>query len=169
MNFLELVKSRYSVRGYLQRGVEPEKLEYILQCARVAPSACNRQPWRIIVLRDTEARQSVAESASRFGWLNEAPLLLVVVADDSQAWHRGCDGRNHADIDAAIITEHIVLAATEQGLGSCWVCAFDVEQCHKALSLGNNERAVAIIPIGYASGEPSSRPRKEIEQIVDFR
>lgn len=166
MNFLELVKSRHSVRGYSSREVEPEKLEYILECARLAPSACNRQPWQIVLVSSPLAREVVAASAPRFGWLGQAPLMLVVVANEKEAWVRGCDGRNHADIDAAIIAEHIVLAAAEQGLGSCWVCAFDLEKCNAALQLGEGERAVAIIPIGYAEDEGANRPRKEMFEIV---
>lgn len=167
MNFLELVKNRYSVRSYQPRDVEPEKLVYLLECARLAPSACNRQPWRLMVVRDVARRKAVCEAAARFVWMKEAPLLLVVCVDESEAWVRGADGRNHADVDAAIVTEHLVLAAAEQGLGSCWVCAFDPSKCRAALGIEEPLRPVAILPIGYPADEHQSRPRKSREEIVN--
>lgn len=166
MNFLELVKARYSVRHYTSRPVEEEKIAYILECGRLAPSACNRQPWHLFVVRDSVQREAVAASAARFGWLQEAPLLLVVCVDDSAAWVRSKDGRNHADVDAAILTEHLTLAATEQGLGSCWICAFDPALCSEALSLRTALRPMAILPIGYPASEAGPKLRKTTEEII---
>ncbi len=166
MNFLDLVQSRRSIRHYAPHDVEPEKIDYLLECARLAPSACNRQPWQIQVVRTPEHRTAVAEAAARFGWLQEAPLLLVVTVDDQEAWTRSSDGHNHSDVDAAILTEHLVLAATEQGLGCCWVCAFDPEKCRSALQLPATLRPVAILPIGYPAEEPTSRTRKPMEEIT---
>ena len=169
MNFLELVKSRYSVRSFQERNVEPEKLAYLLECARLAPSACNRQPWRLIVVREKALREAVCDAAARFVWMREAPLLVVVCVDESEAWVRGADSRNHADVDAAIVTEHLVLAAAEQGLGSCWVCAFDPTKCRAALSIEEPLRPVAILPIGYPADEHQTRPRKTTNEIVTQR
>ena len=143
MDFLQLAKKRYSAREYSPKEVEQEKLEYILECARLAPSAVNHQPWRFIVAKSDEARKA------------------------SEAWVRGCDAKNHADIDTAIAVEHICLAATELGLGSCWVCNFDVSQLKDSLHLCSDEYPVAIIPIGYVdkfSAKPKSR--KNMGEIV---
>lgn len=169
MNFLELVKSRCSVRHYADRAVEPEKLAYILECGRLAPSACNRQPWQVQVVLTPERRKAVAEAAARFGWLKEAPLLLVVCVNDSEAWTRSADGHNHSDVDGAILTEHLVLAAAEQGLGSCWICAFDPIRCCEALDLSAELRPVAILPIGYPAEEHQVRPRKAMSEIIKER
>ena len=164
-NFLELVKARYSSRAYSDRKVEPEKVEYLLECARLAPSAVNLQPWHFIVVEGADMRSKLAECYKR-EWLREAPLYIVVCADKAQSWKRRKDGHDHADIDAAIAIEHICLAATEQGLGSCWVCNFDAELCSQVLNLEGELYPVAIIPIGYATDEPTEKRRKALEEIV---
>ncbi|MBE6195556.1 MAG: nitroreductase [Rikenellaceae bacterium] len=165
MNFLELVKNRYSVRSFQERSVEPEKLEYLLECARLAPSACNRQPWRYIVVRDKARREALCGAAARFEWMQTAPLFVVICTNDSEAWVRSSDGRNHSDVDAAITTEHLCLAAVEQGLGTCWICAFNVEKCRQALDLDPALRPVVILPIGYPAVEPHRKVRKELAEI----
>lgn len=165
MNFLELVKSRYSVRSFQERDVEPEKLAYLLECARLAPSACNRQPWRYLVVRDKQQREALCGAAERFTWMHTAPLFIVVCTDDSEAWVRRSDNHNHSDVDAAITTEHLCLAAVEQGLGSCWVCAFDVEKCREALQIDPALRPVVILPIGYPAVEAHDKIRKPLHEI----
>lgn len=164
-NFLDLVKSRYSSRSYSDRAVESEKIEYLLECARLAPSAVNLQPWHFIVVESEEKRTRLPECYKR-EWLREAPLYIVVCADKSQSWKRRKDNYDHADIDAAIAIEHICLAATEQGLGSCWVCNFDVEICSEILGLEGDVYPVAIVPIGYANDEPTEKKRKSLDEIT---
>ncbi len=163
-NFLELVKARYSVRSYSDRKVEPEKVEYLLECARLAPSAVNFQPWRFLVVESDEMRARLQECYVR-EWFREAPLYIVVCADKAQSWKRKLDGHDHADIDAAIATEHICLAAAEQGLGSCWVCNFDVDLCSEILDLEGELYPVAIVPIGYSADEPTTKKRKMPDEI----
>jgi len=166
MNFLELATRRHSVRNYSERPVEKKKIEYLLECARLAPSACNRQPWRFLVVR-SEERRSALQSCYERSWFGRAPLYIVVCADDDAAWHRTFDNRNHADVDAAIAAEHICLAAEEQGLGSCWVCAFDPEKCIEALGLEAPLRPVAILPIGYAADDtPQPKNRRPLNETV---
>ena len=99
-------------------------------------------------------------------WLREAPLYIVICGNKAQSWKRRADGHDHADIDAAIATEHICLAATEQGLGSCWVCNFDVARCSEILGIEGDLYPVAILPIGYATDEPTEKKRKSLEEIV---
>lgn len=166
MNFLELVKERRSVRAYLPQEVEAEKIDYLLECGRLAPSACNRQPWRLIVVRD-EARRKALRTAYDREWFGQAPVCIVVCVDDSEAWTRSCDGRCHSDVDAAIVAEHLVLAAAEQGLGYCWVCAFDPARCTEALGIEAPLRPVALLPIGYpAPAAASPKNRKPTDEIV---
>lgn len=164
-SFLELVEARYSSRSYSDRAVEPEKVEYLLECARLAPSAVNFQPWKFVVVESAEKRARLQECYLR-EWFREAPLYVVVCADKAQSWKRKLDGHDHADIDAAIATEHICLAATELGLGSCWVCNFDADLCSEVLDLEGELYPVAIVPIGYPTDEPTSKKRKPIEDIV---
>lgn len=165
-NFLELVKKRRSVRGYEPRAVEREKLEYILECARLAPSAVNFQPWRFYVVAGESRKRALCECYPR-EWFATAPLFIAVCVDTGESWKRSSDGHDHADIDAAIAAEHICLAAADRGLGSCWVCNFDVDKCRSALELEPAVRPVALIPIGYASeNSVSERPRKPLLEIA---
>lgn len=165
MDFLELTKKRYSVRSYTSQEVEKEKLDYILECARYAPSAVNKQPWQFIVIQSELQKKS----CKRFTLPNGLwkPPYIIVCANDSVAWTRQYDNKNHADIDAAITTEHICLAAAEQGLGTCWVCNFDIDECKHSLGLSANIHPVAIIPIGYpADSKHNPTARKSIDEIV---
>ena len=159
MNFLDLVKARYSVRSYRPQAVEREKVEYLLECARLAPSAVNFQPWRFFV---------VASDARREGFA-EAPRCIAGCVDESVAWKRKSDGHDHADIDAAIAAEHICLAAAEQGLGSCWVCNFDVPLCREALELPATLRPVVLIPVGYPADAPTQKKRKSPDEVAEWR
>lgn len=166
MNFLELVKLRSSVRSFSGKAVEPEKLEYLLECARLAPSAVNYQPWQFFVASSAEAKEKLQRCYNR-EWFTSAPLYILACGDASQSWKRGSDGKDHLDIDVAIAVEHICLAAAEQGLGTCWVCNFDAALCRQELNLPENLIPVAIIPLGYPAGSVERRGnRKGVEEIV---
>lgn len=168
MNFLELSKQRYSARNYSSDIIEQEKLDYILECARFAPSAVNYQPWHFFIVKSDKQKRLIQQSYPR-EWFAEAPLYIVVCAESSVAWVRKTDNKNHSDIDAAITTEHICLAATEQGLGSCWVCNFDSDTLKENLHLSPNEYPVAIISLGYVKKLPEkSSQRKDITEIVSI-
>lgn len=165
MNFLELVKSRYSARNYKPDRIEQEKIDYIIECARFAPSAVNYQPWHFIIVKSEEQRHKLQQCYPA-KWFVQAPLYIVICADETLAWERKYDGKNHADIDAAIATEHICLAAAEQGLSSCWVCNFDTDMFKSAVQLPSGQYPVAIIPLGYVRELPDQpSPRKEIDEI----
>ncbi|HEY3418576.1 MAG TPA: nitroreductase family protein [Armatimonadota bacterium] len=168
MSFYDLINARCSRRKYAQTPVPDEKIQRILGAARLAPSACNRQPWHFFVVRDAALRRRLFPQ-ERQGWIAEAPVVLVACSYPEQAWVRGADGKNHADVDLAIAMEHIILAATEEGLGSCWICAFDPETVRRALELPAEMEPVAITPLGYADGEPIQRNRKALEEIVSWR
>ena len=166
-SFLEIVSARRSVRSYTSQEIESDKLEYVLNAARLAPSACNIQPWSFIVVKDSETQKKLQDCYSR-EWFNSAPVYIIACADHSQSWKRKSDGKDHADIDLAIATEHLCLAATELGLGTCWVCNFDVDLCSRLFDLPKHIEPVAIIPIGYPEstelqGNPS---RKELPEII---
>ncbi|MBK5719522.1 nitroreductase family protein [Dysgonomonas sp. Marseille-P4677] len=167
MNFLELTKKRRSIRQFISKEVEKEKLNYILECARFAPSAVNIQPWLFFVVQsDTKKRELQKAYPNR--WIDSAPIYIVACADFEQSWKRSYDNKDHADIDLSIAIEHICLAATEQGLGACWVCNFDPSICSQALELQNSIYPVAIIPIGYYNTELKPSNRKAIEKVVKF-
>jgi len=166
MTFLELVKSRISVRQYTSEKVEDDKLAYILECARLAPSAVNYQPWQFLVIKNDNVKCLIQE-CYHAKWLVEAPVYIVACSDTAQSWKRGSDGKDHADIDIAIAVEHICLAAAEQGLGTCWVCNFNVQKCAELLNLPENIHPAVIIPIGYTTQSVSRNPnRKSNEEII---
>ena len=163
MNFLELVKNRYSCRSYQPRGIEPQKLEYILECVRFAPSAVNRQPWRFHIIDSDDARAKLHQCYNR-DWFRTATCYIIASVLHHEEWVRA-DGKAHGDIDIAIAVEHLCLAATEQGLGTCWVCNFDAVLCKELFALPDDEEPAVLIPIGYAADEPKEKQRKAIADI----
>ncbi len=165
-NFLELVKSRHSVREYSSQEVEQDKIDYILECARLAPSAVNKQPWGFIVVKSEEKKEILRDCYHR-EWFKQAQLYIIVYVDEDKAWVRSSDSKNHCDIDASIAIEHICLAAADQGLGTCWVCNFDTEKCKTDFEIGPTSHPVALLPIGYPDEKNSTNPmRKEKEELV---
>ncbi len=165
MTFKELCEARYSVRSYKDEAIPADKLDYIKECARLAPSAVNFQPWKLLMVTSEEGLAKVCATYNR-EWIRTAKAVIIVVAQKDKAWVRAADGKYHGDIDAAIITEHICLAAAEQGLGTCWVCNFDAALCHEAFSLSDSEEAVVLIPIGIPADENCpQKKRKDIEEI----
>jgi nitroreductase len=164
MDFFDTLASRRSVRAYSPRSVEEDKLERILEAALRAPTACNNQPFRILVLR-TEGREAELKRIYGQAWFAAAPLALLVCSVPGSAWSRR-DGKNYADVDAAIVMEHIVLAATAIGLGSCWVGAFDPGAAREILGLEPGWEPIAFTPLGYAAESPEARPRKALSELV---
>ena len=172
MNFKEICKDRYSVRSYLSKEIEKEKIDYILECARLAPSAANRQPWLFYVVTNKEVCEGLHNAYPR-DWFAEAPLYIVICKDTAQSWKRtNSDGKDHADIDIAIAAEHLCLAALEQSLGACWVCNFDPQMVRDTLKIEDpSVEPVVIFPIAYideANSKHPKRVRKEISEIVKW-
>lgn len=149
MSFIELAKERYAVRAYKDTAVEQEKLDRILEAAKVAPTACNNQPQKIYVVKSEEKRKALAEvTPCTFG----APVIFVVGYDnDRSAKGMIYEGHDFGDTDAAIVCTHMMLEAWEQGLGSCWVGYFNEEKVKAALGLPENVRVRDLLPVGYAA------------------
>lgn len=169
MNFISIAKQRRSVRSYTERKVEPEKLDRILEAAHVAPTAANLQPVRLIVVQSEEGLAKIGTAAELYG----APLAVIVCADHEKAWVRPFDQKQTSDIDASIITDHMMLQATELGLGSVWICYFKPDVLSKTLGLPENLEPVNILAIGYADGETADpdrfdKERIPIEQLVSY-
>jgi len=160
--FLDLVKKRYSVRNYLDKPIEEEKLNYILECGRLAPSAANYQPWQILVIKEAILREKICSTYNR-DWLRRAPVILVFCGDHQQGWKRS-DGKDHVDIDVAILVDHITLAAAELDLGTCWICAFNAGKCSEILDLPGHLEPIAYLPVGYPSKKPDDRNRHLIRK-----
>ncbi|MFU0799738.1 MAG: nitroreductase family protein [Xylanivirga thermophila] len=165
MAFFELAKKRYSVRQFKNQPVEDDKLKYVLETARMAPSACNYQPLSFVVVTDEAAKTKVISSYNR-EWIKTAPAIIVVCGNHKESWHRG-DGKDHCDIDAAIAADHITLAAADIGLGTCWVCAFDSKKCHEALKLPEYIEPIVLLPIGYPEEDiQPQKKRKELDDLI---
>ena len=166
MNFKELSKSRYSVRNFSSEEVSDVQLLSLVEAALNAPSAVNFQPIKLYVLKkDHELRQKVANCYHR-EWIKSAPVIIVMVGLHNMAWKRSSDNKDFTDIDSAIAIDHITLQAADLGLGTCWVCNFDVAKCKEIMQLGTDEEPIALIPVGYATTtEIPIKKRKNIEEI----
>lgn len=167
MDFLQLAKTRYSVRKYENKKVEEEKLEKILEAGRVAPTGANTQPQKLIVITKEEGLAKLKKGANVYG----APIAIIVCEDHAVSWRRPFDNKDIAETDVSIVTTHMVLEATDLGLGTIWVCYFDPNVIRKEFNIPGNVEAVSIIGIGYASGEPASpdrhnMTRKPLEDTV---
>lgn len=155
MDFLSLAKKRYACRTYRDLAVEPEKLDLILEAGRVAPTGANRQPQRLVVVQSAEGRERLARCTRDFG----APVAVIVCADTDEAWTRKYDGKQIGDIDASIVTDHMMLAAASLGLDTLWICMFKPEAVREEFALPEHVVPVNILLIGYGDGEPSSPER----------
>ena len=155
MNFLDNAKKRYSVRSYKSQKVEQEKLDLILEAARVAPTAANLQPVRLIVVQEKEGLAKIEKAANIYN----APLAVIVCADHSTAWTRPFDKKQTGDIDASILTDHMMLQASELGLGTVWVCYFKPDILSQEFNLPANLEPVNIIVIVYDDEEPADPDR----------
>ena len=168
--FLDLAKKRYSVRDYLNKPVEKEKLMYILEAGRVAPSAANLQPWHFIVFTDDDFRKKISTTYNR-SWFEKAPVIILICGDHHASWKRA-DSKDHCDIDISIATDHMTLASAEVGLGTCWVCNFDPKKTAEILNLPDHIEPIAFLSLGYPGNteDKGSRHlvRKKMEDIVHW-
>jgi len=167
MEFPELIATRYSVRAYRPDPVEDEKLQLILEAACLAPTAANRQPFQLIVLH-TAGREAEIRRIYHRPWFVQAPIVIAVCAISSQAWVRESDRFNARLIDAAIVADHLILAATNLGLGTCWIAAFNVEAARSVLHLATEAEPVIFTPLGYPADAPGPKVRKPISDLVRY-
>lgn len=167
MNVFEAVNNRRSIRNYLDKTVEEEKIFKIIEAARLSPSAANYQPWSFVVVKDKTVKERLSEAYPR-EWLNKAPVIFVACVDPRSAWRRK-DGEEFWKVDAAIAVQNMVLVAYELGLGTCWICAFDEEKVKAAIGIPEEIRVVAITPVGYpAENKGPVTDRKNLSDIVHY-
>jgi nitroreductase len=171
MEFNSLIRSRESVRNYdPDRPVNKEILEKILDAGRVAPSACNYQPWKFLVISSPQVLEKVRASYNR-DWFKEAPHILVILGLKNQAWNRSYDGYNSIETDIAIALTHIILAAENEGVGTCWIAAYNPVILKEALNINENQQIFGITPLGYPKPgylKTLNKKRKTLEDIVEF-
>jgi nitroreductase len=166
MDFFDLSQQRYNVRAYSSEPIEDKKLQQILEAARLAPTAANRQPFQLIVIR-TAGRQAELRSLYHREWFLQAPLIIGICAIPAAAWVRS-DGKNYADVDATIAMDHLILAAANLGLGTCWIAAFNPAAAREILQLPDGVEPVAFTPLGYPADKPRPKERKPLSGLVRY-
>lgn len=168
MKFSQLITHRYSVRDFDSKPVEKQKLEKVLEAARLAPSAVNLQPWHFLVVQSPENLEKMFAFYQR-NWIRKAPAIILSCADHSQSWKRGSDGKDFADVDVAIAVDHMTLQAAELGLGTTWVCNFNAQKCAETLRLPLHIEPLVMLPLGYPAGDKiPEKKRKPAEEIIHW-
>jgi nitroreductase len=168
-SFLDLAKSRFSVRKYENREVEAEKLTAILEAGRIAPTAANKQPCIFLVLNDEESIKKLCKACNPHG----APLAIVVCTEKTTAWVRPFDKANMSEIDTTIAADHMMMCAQDLGLSSCWITYFDPKIVRKEFNIPDNVVPINILAIGYGADEPQSpdrfsETRKPLDTMVKY-
>jgi nitroreductase len=171
MEYDDLIRARESIRNYdPDKPVSDKVLERILDAGRMAPSACNYQPWEFLLIRSAEMLEKVRACYHR-EWYKDAPQILVVLGLRDKAWVRGFDGYNSIETDLAIVMTHLILAAENEGVGTCWIEAYDPAILRKALELTENQVVFGITPLGYPREgfvKKGNKQRKRLEEIVKY-
>ncbi len=168
MDFYEVIRKRLSVRAYRPDPVPEEILNRILDAGRLAPSAKNLQPWKFIIIRDEKIRQALVPACRNQQFIAQAPVIICACALLEQAW-KGMGGYwSAAEIDVTIALEHIILAAANEGLGTCWIGAFIEDEVRKVLEIPAGVKPVALTPLGWPAQESRPRARKELKEIVCY-
>ena len=166
MEFKETIERRESVRNYEDRPIPEEKLKRILQAARLAPSASNRQPWKFIVVREKQRRQELAEAANRQVFVGQAAVIIVAVATRPE--HVMSCGVPSHPVDLAIALDHITLAAVDEGLGTCWIGSFSQNKVKDILDIPKRYKVIALLPLGFPRQKIKLKMRKSLEEIVCY-
>jgi nitroreductase len=166
MEFQELIERRYSVRAYKQDDVPSHIIDKVLEAARLAPTAANRQSFRLFVIK-TAGFKEVLKMIYHQGWFIQAPYVIGICGIPQGNWIRR-DGKNYVDVDSAIVMDHIILSATDLGLGTCWIGAFDPDAARKFLDLPQGMEPIAFTPIGYPADNQGIKKRKSIDELVRY-
>lgn len=163
---LNCIKERYSVRKFQNKPIEQEKLDILLEAARLAPSASNKQSWKFIVIKDSEKRKQLTDICKGQKFVSKAPITIAV-CNTNLDYIMTC-GQKAPVIDGAIAAEHIVLQAVELGLGSCWIGAFYHDKMAELISLPQDYEIIGLLPVGYPAIEKKERNLKSLDEIVVF-
>lgn len=168
MKFNELAKQRVSIRSYTKRVVSKKMLKEVLEAGRLAPTACNIQPFQFVVVQEPENLAALAESYPA-EWFAEAPVVIAICTTPRKAWVRKKhDDKNYADVDGAIAADHMTLAAEELGLGTCWVGAFNPKIVRKVLNLPRSVEPLVMLTLGHPNEKGRPKTRKSIDELVSY-
>ncbi len=166
MDVFEAINERKSIRRYKETEIEDEKLEKILESARIAPSAANRQEWKFLVVKNQETRNKLIDAANGQKFVGQAPITIVACSTESKRL-MPC-GQYAYTVDLSIAVSFMILEATELGLGTCWLGAYDEDKVKDILSIPKDIRVPAMFTLGYADETPDPRPRRDLEQVVCY-
>lgn len=166
MNFQSLIQHRYSVRNYKPDDIDPVLLNQVLLAAQFAPTAANRQPFKLIVIHTKGKRDEIQKVYDR-DWFREAPILICACGIPELGWVRA-DGKSYVDVDVAIVMDHVSLAAADLGLGTCWVASFDVEEARKIFNIPASVEPLIFMSLGYPAGAPREKERKTFKELIFF-
>ncbi|MBL7170871.1 MAG: nitroreductase family protein [Candidatus Omnitrophica bacterium] len=168
MNTFETIKSRRSIRKYKSTAIEEEKLNKVLEALQLAPTACNFQPFKFIVVKDKKVKNALVPVCRDQKFIAEAPIVIVGCTYPENAYQKmGGKGNSH-EVDLAIAFDHLTLAAWELGLGTCWIGAFSEEEVKKVLGIPSPVRVVALTPLGYPDEKPQLRRRKSMKELIEY-
>ncbi len=171
MEFTELIKIRESIRNYdPNRPVSKDVLSKILDAGRLAPSAANRQPWKFLIITTKEMLARIRTCYEK-DWFHDAPHVLAVIGDENEAWTRRYDQRCFIETDLAIAMTHLILAATNEGVGACWISNFKPDIARTTLGLKNNQHVFAMTPLGYPRQDykrKEEKERKTLSTVADW-
>jgi nitroreductase len=167
MNFQELITKRYSVRNYKSDEISSEVMDKVLEAARLAPTAANRQSFKVFAIKTSGFKDELKKIYPR-EWFSQAPYVIAVCGMPEGNWVRR-DGKNYVDVDAAIVMDHIILAAADLGLGTCWIGAFNPDAASDFLNLPENMKPIVFTPLGYPADSPGRKVRKPIDEIVVYK
>lgn len=168
MQFKQLIKERYSLREYSKNEIAKKDLIQILEAGQYAPSAANRQAWHFIVVHQKENIEELSQVYSR-DWFKDAKAYIIVCGNKDLSWHRAKDNKSHIDIDVAIAVDHMTLQAADLGIGTCWICNFDIEKCNLLLNIPSEFEPIAILSLGYAKDkEIPVKKRKTLDDISSW-
>lgn len=165
MDFYDVIKKRRSIRSYKSDPVPQESLQRIAEAVYFAPSACNMKPWKIKIVTDPELRAKIAANYTQ-AWLAEAPAIAVIIANNKQCWMR-FEGDPIVQVDVGIAMEHLILAATAEGLATCWIGAYEIKKMNAALNVTEPWNVLAISPLGYSDAVPKDVPHRDINKIFE--
>ncbi|KYK29247.1 nitroreductase [Thermoplasmatales archaeon SG8-52-1] len=175
MEFKNVIKSRESIRDYSDRKVEDEKINYVLECARFAPSWTNKQCWKFIIVKDKKIINDLSKTSIINRWLKNVPIIIIACGNPKESGYR--NDISYFIVDVSIALEHLVLAATDKGLGTCWIGGFNEKKVKKILGIPDNIRVVALTPLGYPAEKKhiigkiakivtQSKKRKSMDEII---
>ncbi|MDD5018531.1 MAG: nitroreductase family protein [Eubacteriales bacterium] len=167
MDFYSVIEGRHSVRSYTDKPVEDEKLNRILQAAVLAPTAANRQAFKIFVIATGDKKDRLKEIYAK-DWFVEPPYVLLVCTVKDACWVRR-DEKSYGDVDSAIVMDHVILAAAAEGLGTCWIGAFDAAAAREVLGLLDGLEPIAFTPLGYEKETAARRGRKSLSDLVIYQ